>query len=836
MRSKRNPKPAVAGTPRGRRRRARLGLILPLVTLTLVALCGFLALAVDIGIVSTAKARCQDAADAASLAGARTFDGSTVQNTSLATTNAQNAITNNNLPATLATSYTSSVQHGTYHYDTSSQTFSFQTSLASGENYNASKATVSSTAKLTLANVLGVSGKTVTATAVAAHRPRDVAIILDFSGSMNDPCDIWNAVSGTYLGSLNNTSNNPDSVFPQFGHYSATSTAALQCTSTDPRVGTCNVSTTTYGLPVLADDYYQHTRGAAAAKAFAAAPNIYATAPNGDLPLKTNGNSTSTYASTFQLVNNGSTTVNSSFETNGYDLYYASQGKTFQGYTRGPKYYGATFFNWPPDPRMNSTTPSSSKDWRHRFFGVNDNTKLWNTSGVWQSPGSTTYTINYKNILAWIKAVNASESTNPPFPTKLRAGRVIYYDAIPDDVPASAYTWTNANSAITDYNQRFWKEYIDYVVGVWRDPSNTTNTPGTDGCSYGPDYTWGTIRISAKPAGQFMDYRDNPQRPRHRLWFGAMTLIQFLADSGRLPGTSSEPSLYPMKMGISAALNDIKNNHPNDQVALIFFNRPQFTSESTGSGSNNVAKYSLSRDYSGMIDALWYPPNSSTNDVKLFDSNGIQTPRAWNDFTANTATSYGLMVAYNELSGSSVVRGSNAGGKGRKGVKRLVILETDGMANVESTPSGGFINSGADASYYAILPGQTVNAGSYSSAGVYKVAQAIANKSDGTAGNSPGYSSNPGYPGFSTTRKKVTLHTLAFGSLFESSSTSTDQTNAVALLQQISTIGGSTFPSSSSDATNGYKWIIGTMAQRQASMQTALSKVTDDGASVSLIQ
>lgn len=834
MRSRTQPKPRPRRTPEGRRRWRR-GLILPLVTLTLVALCGFLALAVDIGIISTAKARCQDAADAASLAGARTFDGSTVQNLSLATSNAQGAITNNNLPSTLAAAYTSSIQHGSYSYNSSSQTFGFQTSIPSGENYNATRATVSSTAKLTLANVLGVSSRSVTATAVAAHRPRDIAIILDFSGSMNDVADVWNAASGGFMGSLNGTSNNRDTQFPRFGHYSAVSTAALECTSTDARVGYSNVTQAANGLPCLADDYYQHNRGSAANKAFIAAPSTFQTAPAGDLPLTTNGNSTTTYAQTFQLINNNSTTRNASWESSGYDLYYASKGKTFQGYTIGPRYWGATFFTWPPDPRINATNSAQSKDWRHRFFGTQDNTKLWDTSGNWRTPTGN-YTINYKNILAWIKEVNAENPTNPPFPPQLRAGRITYYDAIPDDVPTSAYTWTNSNSSITNSNQRFWKEYIDYTLGVWRDLSGNVQTPGSGTCSYGPDYTWGTIRISTKPATQFMDYRDNPERPRHRMWFGATTMIQYLLDTNRSPGTSSEPSMYPMKLGISAALTDIKNNHPNDLVSLIFFNRPQFNGEPANYGANNVAKYSLSRDYSGMIDALWYPPNSGTTDVRVFDANDHNTPRAWNDYSSNTATSYGLMLAYNELSGSSAVRAANAGGKGRKGVKRLVILETDGMANVETSVSGGFVNGGADNSYYSILPGQTVSNGSFSTAGVYRVAQAIANKSDGTAGNSPGYSPNPGVAGFSSNRKKVTIHTLAFGSLFEAAAAGTDQNNAVALLQQISSIGGTTFPSSSGDAANGYKWIIGTMAQRETKMRTALSKVTDDGASVALIQ
>src|SRR5262249_25093334 len=150
--------------------------------------------------------------------------------------------------------------------------------------------------------------------------------------------------------------------------------------------------------------------------------------------------------------------------------------------------------------------------------------------------------------------------------------------------------------------------------------------------------------------------------------------------------------------------------------------------------------------------------------------------------------------------------------------------------------------NGANRSYYQILPGQSVNT-SWTSVGpsydpklLYQTVQAICNKSDGTAGTLPGYSPNPGYPGFASASKPVLIHTIAFGGMFESASSGADQTDAVALLQQISRIGGTIFPSSSSDATNGYKWCIGNLDQRRAKLRQAFSKIMDDGISVSLVQ
>ena len=88
-----------------------------------------------------------------------------------------------------------------------------------------------------------------------------------------------------------------------------------------------------------------------------------------------------------------------------------------------------------------------------------------------------------------------------------------------------------------------------------------------------------------------------------------------------------------------------------------------------------------------MINSLWYPPNSTTADVRPWDTNGDLTPRAHGDYCSNTATSYGLMLAYNQLSGNTALQSAGMGGYGRKGAQRLVILETDGLAN-QSTTAG----------------------------------------------------------------------------------------------------------------------------------------------------
>jgi hypothetical protein len=242
-----------------------------------------------------------------------------------------------------------------------------------------------------------------------------------------------------------------------------------------------------------------------------------------------------------------------------------------------------------------------------------------------------------------------------------------------------------------------------------------------------------------------------------------------------------------------------------------------------------------------MMHSLWFPPNSDTNDVLPWDGNGKQTPRAHADYNANTATSYGFMLAYNQMSSnaslaSQISYGQPVGGLGRKGAQRMVILETDGMANEGTNLVNGFANNGPNNSYYHILPADTVNGQGYSVNEVLQVVQAICNLPNGTPGTAPGYSNNPGYPGYATSTKPVLIHTLAFGHVFEPTASGSEAANAVSLLEQISSIGGTTFPSSSTDPANGYKWVIGTLDERKSKMKQAFGIIMDSGLAISLVK
>ena len=77
--------------------------------------------------------------------------------------------------------------------------------------------------------LFNISSFNLTANATAAHRPRDLALILDFSGSMK-----YGSESAYYLLGGGDTAGslNPDAVYPKFGHYYAISQRALGSSST----------------------------------------------------------------------------------------------------------------------------------------------------------------------------------------------------------------------------------------------------------------------------------------------------------------------------------------------------------------------------------------------------------------------------------------------------------------------------------------------------------------------------------------------------------------------------------------------------------------------------
>jgi Flp pilus assembly protein TadG len=870
-----------------RQRRRRRGTVLPIVALSLVALLGFTALAIDVGMLAIARTETQNAADAAALAAARSLNGSQSDNNNYAAA----------APAALASAGSNTIMGGAvsgsqvqtvigkYYYDSSQGKFvGYPIDDGSvndpNSNWSLAKTTVTSSGEAGFATTLGLGHYNLSASATAVHRPRDVAIVIDFSGSMR-----FSSLLGLPYSGSRRQSNNPETVFPKFGHYSSSS-ADLSVSESSTTLGgytymaanTTESDTLNGNRPAIVSDFHNGP-GQNAPLAFSSAGDGDSKGyVGGDQWLFKSG-STTNYATTVKDVF-GSSSKNSSFEANGYDYVYQNKSgydvSQFQGYTQGPRYWGKTFFIWPPDPRGATNTSTASqhdngaKDWRQRFFlksdgvtPVNDNTLLFNSSGRWLSPrvGSTTYyKVNYRAILYWLK------NTGPnPFPSQLRAGRILYYSQIPDPTDTGLNTRMWSQYPVTNQDERFWKEYIDYVLGICQNGSsswmtiNTSSQPNIVGYSgYGDDFSWGSVSVSSKPTGSspaYMSYTDNPYRPKAHMWFGAMTLADCLGSynmlnnfsDGRfawMPGTAHEAPSYACKLGIQAALSDIQNNHPNDQVTLIFYSSPRESANDTSSRFNNV-RVPLSRNYSMMSDALFFPPSTltsydSSNPPRIFDSNNSEVPRPG----GGTCFSMGLMLAYNQFSTNTALQTYNpspalqgdAGGMGRRGAYKMVILETDGIPNVMASASfrKATGTGGANASYYAIR----YNSSKPSSSEFPSVSSTSDNSSSVTS-QIYGLASQlcaletSSSPGFSTSRKPVKIHCIGFGPVFDPSSSS--RTSALTTLQQIERV-GNTQSSDTPDAwLPDYKIVTGSDDQVIQNLRTAISNIMQDGVQVSLI-
>jgi hypothetical protein len=738
--------------------------------------------------------------------------------------------------------------------------------------------------------------------------------------------------------------------------------------------------------------------------AFTSAGTSGTSAPvSGDNYLAKNGTAGSppaTYGQTVQDITNGM--VFRGYQPTPYYGYSGGAVANFNGYTQGPNYWGKTFFIWPPDPRGPSATldpnnaanwaNNGSYDWRKRFFlkyntstgkygWLDHNNLLWNASGapatqatpnptpIKNSPQGTAggtsvtvtefgasqtyvYKINYAAILFWL--FDSTQAPNP-FPTTLQGGRIRYYTNIPNynDATLNTRWWaadlgtSTSGSALSDLNERFWKDYIDFVLGVQANGAgsyaNTQNSvPYTALIGNGDCFQWGTFQVSQKPdppsaspylsgtaaaayaAGitvmvvnglpdgplvgdyvtfgtdtthqyqvasitpstpgpgphtitlnvglatgttvalgaavkfyPYMNYTDNPYRPKHQFWFGPMSMVDYLGNYNLAtavggvahhwwPGNVHEAHSWACKCGVQTAIQDIRNNHPNDFVGMAFFSSPKYSA--SGVGHHNLAVVPMGRNYQGLIDSLWFPPGTvvgGQTEITPYDQNIMEGPRA----DGGTCPGMGFMLAYNQLSSSATnlrfyaqpsyplpsaqtpnYRG-NAGGLGRNGAQRLVIFETDGFPNTRAVASTS--GSGAD-TYYQIRIQNPANTsagtnvewptgGGYANSEVYTVVQQICAMTTATP------------PGYSTIRKPAQVQTIGYGSIFDPANAGTAQTTALTFLQTVQNYGG---VSKDQNPANYDPWrqIYGTNAQRVSKMQQAFTNIMQAGVQVSLIQ
>jgi Flp pilus assembly protein TadG len=559
------------------------------------------------------------------------------------------------------------------------------------------------------------------------------------------------------------------------------------------------------------------------------------------------------------------------WETYGYDLnvedyinnrgashdprtVYASASVTagrFKGYSMGPGYWGKTFFVWPPDPRTPVGDPGATGyvpgDWRQRFFlktdgtalGVNvDNvpgsgTNLDNISRaiLTNGPGSplaiTNAQVNYSAILKWLK--------QPPMalPPNLRAGRIVYYTSIPDDVN------TAVGSAEVKLDKAFWKMYIDYVLYYdWMMASEARQWPDDTGdtgnqifqnslTQYDID---GIGPIAPDPQRPYMNYTDNPSRPRYHMWFGPVSMLAFIDDRNAMPGTAHQSQCWQLKAGVNSALDDIRNNHPNDSVGLCYFSDGDYGFISVG----------LGQEFEWMKASLFYPKDLVENgkvwsqpaaEMRAFNS-GVNWQGDSKVQTAQSGTdpNTGLALCFNILAPSTTANpalptrppapyaNQTAARRGRIGASKIVIFETDGVPN--NTGQVTYQAAGTN-SYF------TINVGANSSLGTNAAAYDVVDKivapmATGTTGNS----------GMSSPSSPAKVYSIGFGDLF--STTGSTNTNARNFLLEIQKRGGTS--GSSDTAIPSYQIITGTYTARINSLRTAFERVLQSGVQVTLIE
>src|SRR6516162_6801806 len=303
-------------------RNNRRGAIIAYIAAGNVFVLALVALAIDIGIVAVAKTQAQNAADTAALAGVRTFTGQAGYNLSNVPVNAVTAATQNkifsnyvtgdpksinNLSTDVYTSGSVTVECGGYYYvynDNNPSAEGFQIVVpgkSASEPYTAVRVTIQTTSPIFFGSIWGASPFNVKAHAGAAHRPRDVVIIMDLSGSMR-----FESSPGAYADGSGyayphwgprNVSMNPETIYPQFGHYSNTAAAALMgntsMPSQDVMVDPANISVKTNGGDAVIP--YFMSSGSTPAWVRDSTKDVYATAPGGDNYLK---NSSGNYVQT----------------------------------------------------------------------------------------------------------------------------------------------------------------------------------------------------------------------------------------------------------------------------------------------------------------------------------------------------------------------------------------------------------------------------------------------------------------------------------------------------------------------------------------------------------
>lgn len=189
----------------------RTGAVAVLVAFLLVVILGMVAFAVDIGYITLVRNRLQVAADAAAMAGAAKIGN---QTDAIAAAKAAAHANIAGGPGDLVTLNDSDITFGYWNMNSSS--FTPGGSPTNGCQVVAKRPNL----PLFFAPVLGVKTVNVQAgtSTIAVATPRDIAFVIDLSGSMNNDSEIWatSAINGAFAGYPTIGSDTMQSVFTDF--------------------------------------------------------------------------------------------------------------------------------------------------------------------------------------------------------------------------------------------------------------------------------------------------------------------------------------------------------------------------------------------------------------------------------------------------------------------------------------------------------------------------------------------------------------------------------------------------------------------------------------------
>ncbi|MFN0020951.1 MAG: pilus assembly protein TadG-related protein [Pirellulaceae bacterium] len=163
--------PSPANRPRSRKRR---GKIIVLTALLLMFMMGMVAFGVDVGYMALTKTEIQTSTDAAALAGA----GELVNGTSAAEQAALAYLASNKVGGRTMTSSNATFEYGSW--DSNTHTFTVSANTPSALRLT----TFNNNQPLFFGRVLGRNTFNTGAQSVATYQPREISLVLDYSGSM----------------------------------------------------------------------------------------------------------------------------------------------------------------------------------------------------------------------------------------------------------------------------------------------------------------------------------------------------------------------------------------------------------------------------------------------------------------------------------------------------------------------------------------------------------------------------------------------------------------------------------------------------------------------------